>query len=135
MGMGMGMRGKPTYLQRIANLKSMLGSAETSDEEKAKAKQEIEALLNKYFDEDIETRQAKIAEIEQRVAKLKEHLQKRLTAKSELIQLQMKLIENEAAGLGFFEAPKAKNRGMYGGGGMRGAAEGMPGSEIQSTPR
>ena len=48
----------------------------------------------------------------------------------------MKLIENEAAGLGFFEAPKANNRGMYGGGGMRGAAEGgMPGSEMQSTPR
>ena len=95
-------RRKPSFTQRLNSLKSTLSSPNASDEQKANAKQEIEALLIKYFDEDIETRQAKITEIEQRIAKLKTQLQKRRAAKSELVQLQMKLIENEAAGLGFF---------------------------------
>ena len=127
-GMAYGRGVEPSYKQRIALLKSVLSGAETSDEEKSKAKQEIEALLNQYFDQDIETRQAQVAQIEQRVAKLKAQLQTRLAAKSELVQLQMKLIENEAAGLGFFGDPRqgiGEGRGgygeeMYGGEGMFG---------------
>ena len=88
--------------QQIKNHRHYLSDPNKSDEEKAKAKQELQVLLNQYFDEDIKARQTKITEIEQRVAKLKAQLEKRRAAKSELVQLQMKLIENEAAGLGFF---------------------------------
>jgi hypothetical protein len=121
-----GRGGEPAYQQRIGRLRLVLSDAETSAEEKAKARQEIEALLNQYFDRDIEMRQAKIAEIEQRVAKLKAQLQKRLAAKSELVQLQMKLIENEAAGLGFFGVPEARG-GRRGGAGMYGRGGEMMG--------
>jgi len=92
----------PSLTQQLRSLKSVLSLAEASDEKKGEAKQKIETLLNSYFDKDFAARQAKITEIEQRVAKLKVQLEKRRAAKSELVQLQMKLIENEAAGLGFF---------------------------------
>ena len=101
-------------------MKSVLSSPEASDEKKAKAKQEIETLLNEYFDGDIKARRASITEIEQRVAKLKTQLEKRIAAKSELVRLQMQLIENEAAGLGFFGSGEASRSERGGGRGGRG---------------
>ena len=99
---------EPSFTQQLYSLKSTLSSPDASDEQKSNAKQEIEALLNQYFDEDIKARQAKITEIEQRIAKLKAQLERRRAAKGELVQLQMKLIENEAAGLGFFGTDDAR---------------------------
>ncbi len=102
-----GRSGPTSITQQIKNHRHYLSDPNKSDDEKAKVKQVIEDLLNQYFDEDIKLRQAKIMEIEQRVAKLKAQLEKRRAAKSELVQLQLKLIENEAAGLGFFGTAEA----------------------------
>jgi hypothetical protein len=76
----------------------------TGDEQKAAAKKQLGELLNQYFDQDLRRRQEELARIEERVKNLRSQLTKRQEKKQELIDLQIKVVENEADGLGFFNA-------------------------------
>lgn len=72
------------------------------DEAKATAERKLTELLNKYFEEDMERREQELAKVEERVKNLRELLAKRRKKREEIIDLQIKVLENEADGLGFF---------------------------------
>ena len=74
------------------------------DDAKAAAQTKLAGLLNKYFDEDMVRREAEVTKIEQRLAKLRELLDRRRTKKQEILELQTKVVLNEADGLGFYES-------------------------------
>jgi hypothetical protein len=72
-----------------------------NDAEKTTATKKISQLLEKSFQHDMERRETQISEIEARVKKLREQIEKRKKAKDEIISLHLKTIVNEADGLGF----------------------------------
>ncbi len=72
------------------------------DEQKKAIKAELSKILADYFDRDLKWRANEIQSIEQRVDRLRTQLEQRQQAKDEILQLQLKVLENEAAGLGFF---------------------------------
>jgi len=76
------------------------------DAARADAQAKLTELLQKYFDDDLRRREDELAKIEERTRQLRELLEKRRTKKSEILDLQVKVLLNEADGLGFFnEAP------------------------------
>jgi hypothetical protein len=74
------------------------------DEAKADAKAKLSELLNKYFEDDMKRRQDELTKIEARLKKLRNLLDKRREKQREIIDLQMKVLQNEADGLGFFNS-------------------------------
>lgn len=93
-----------------------------TDKSKDEAKKETQTLLDRYFEADMKERQREVAAIEERVKRLRAQLEKRQAAKDEIVQLQLKVIVNEAEGLGFFTAPSS---GSMGSGMGEMGAEGM----------
>jgi hypothetical protein len=78
-----------------------------SDADKTNATNEISKLLEKSFQRDLERREHEIAQVEARVKKLRDQIEKRKKAKDDILNLRLKTIVNEADGLGFpggFEA-------------------------------
>ena len=69
---------------------------------KSEARKKLVELLEKYFDEDMKTRATELEKVEARVKKLRTLLDKRASKKQEIVDLQVKVLENEADGLGFF---------------------------------
>jgi hypothetical protein len=74
------------------------------DEAKDDAKKALSNLLGKYFDEDTKRRQEELTQIEERLAKLRELLERRRAKKQDILELQMKVALNEAEGLGFYDS-------------------------------
>jgi hypothetical protein len=92
---------RPTANQhRIDDAMKNLRGAKT-DADKQAAKDTLKQLLAGVFDEDMQVRDKQATEIEVRVKKLRQQYQERLKVRDEIIELQIKLLENEAAGLGF----------------------------------
>jgi hypothetical protein len=83
------------------------------DEAKADAKAKLSDLLNKYFEDDMKRRQDELAKIEARLKKLRELLDKRREKQREIIDLQMKVLQNEADGLGFFNSGSPEGVPQY----------------------
>jgi hypothetical protein len=78
-----------------------------SDADKTSATNELSKLLDKSFQRDLERREHEIAQVEARVKKLRDQIEKRKKAKDDILNLRLKTIVNEADGLGFpggFEA-------------------------------
>jgi hypothetical protein len=69
--------------------------------EKEAAKKELSQLLEQSFTRDLEHREQDVAEIESRVKKLREQIERRKKAKDEIVGLRLKTIVNETEGLGF----------------------------------
>ncbi|HEV3304559.1 MAG TPA: hypothetical protein VG055_33220 [Planctomycetaceae bacterium] len=82
-----------------------------SDAEKTSATNEISQVLEKWFKRDLQRRETQISEIETRVKKLRDQIDKRKKAKDEIINLRLRTIINEADGLGF---PGAFEQGSEG---------------------
>jgi hypothetical protein len=82
--------------QAVEKLKSA-----KNDAEKTSATNEISQVLEKWFKRDLERRESQVSEIETRVKKLRDQIEKRKKAKDEIINLRVKTIVNEADGLGF----------------------------------
>jgi hypothetical protein len=102
------------------------------DEAKAAAQKNLAELLGKYFDEDTKRRQEELTQIEERLAKLRELLERRRSKKQDILELQMKVALNEAEGLGFYDSehsagPKISN------GFFRTTIEGSPASSSGSA--
>jgi hypothetical protein len=72
------------------------------DEEAKAATKKLSELVDKCFDEDMVQRKKELEQLEKRLANLREQLDRRKTKKSEIVELQMKVLLNEADGLGFF---------------------------------
>jgi hypothetical protein len=90
------------FHQAVEKLKSA-----KSDADKTNATNEISKLLEKSFQRDLERREHEIAQVEARVKKLRDQIEKRKKAKDDILNLRLKTIVNEADGLGFpggFEA-------------------------------
>lgn len=75
------------------------------DDAKAAATVALIKLLNETFDQDMRRREQELAQVEERVKNLRSQLDLRREKRQEIIDLQIKVLENEAAGLGFFSQP------------------------------
>ena len=69
--------------------------------EKETAKKELLQLLEKSFTRDLDHREQEVAEIESRIKRLREQIERRKKAKDEIVGLRLKTIVNETEGLGF----------------------------------
>jgi hypothetical protein len=98
---GMNPRGNPSGSLRQAA--EAVRNAKGEDEATA-AKKKLNELVDKFFDEDMAQRQKELKQLEDRLAKLREQLERRKTKKQDIVDLQMKVLLNEADGLGFFSA-------------------------------
>ncbi|MEQ1826195.1 MAG: hypothetical protein ABL921_09615 [Pirellula sp.] len=83
--------------QAIAKLQS----TNSSESDKAEAKETIRQYLKEIFDKDQKSRRDHVARLEEQIQRLKQQLDKRQDARSKLIELRLQLLENEGEGLGF----------------------------------
>jgi hypothetical protein len=86
--------------ERIRAARQAMADAK-SDEEKKAARTQLRQLLADVFAQDMQTRDKQAAEIESRLSKLRQQYHDRQAAKDKIIDLQLKVIEADAAGLGF----------------------------------
>lgn len=84
--------------QAIGKLKSA-----KNDAEKTALTKQISQLLDKSFERDLQRREKEISDVEVRIKKLRDQIEKRKKAKDDIISLRLKTIVNEADGLGFPE--------------------------------
>jgi hypothetical protein len=129
MPMDPGQAARQELQARAEPILQRLREAKT-DEQRAAIRRELSVVLEGYFDQDMQRRLAELAKIEARVKRLREQFDKRQRAKEDILQLQLKLLENEASGLGFFgsSAPAQPAEG----GGMMGSS--LPGTPPMGMP-
>jgi hypothetical protein len=72
---------------------------------KAELTKQLEAAVTEGFDEDMKVRENELSKLQEQLSKLRAQLDRRQKAKSEIIQLEVKVLLNEAAGLGFSNGP------------------------------
>ena len=97
--------GAPSPRQELeAQLTSAMNRLRQAEDDAPKEaiKRELSNILESYFDKDMQRRLSEIALIEHRVKQLRDQCEQRQQSKPEILQLQWKVLENEAAGLGFF---------------------------------
>ncbi len=90
-------------LAKAKKLQDAIQSLKTSTDEVArkKATEFIQQQLASQFEDDLKQREKELAEVEQRVTKLREQLDKRKVAQKAIIDLRLQTIVNDADGLGF----------------------------------
>jgi len=71
------------------------------DKLKEAAVVELEKLLKKAFDRDLDRRDKEIADVENRVSRLRDQIKKRFANKEAIVKLRLQTMVNDAAGLGF----------------------------------
>jgi hypothetical protein len=84
----------------IRNTRQRLADAKTDDDKQA-ARAQLRQLLADVFVQDMRMREKHAAEIEARLAKLRQQYREREKVKDAIIDLQLKVIEHDAAGLDF----------------------------------
>jgi hypothetical protein len=67
-----------------------------------KATKELTKLLDEYFEQDMKNRTQELTDIQKRLQNLQTQLDRRRAKKQEIIDLQAKVVLNEADGLGFY---------------------------------
>ena len=93
---------EPIIPERTGILQLMVELREaTDDAKKADLTKQLEAAVTANFEEDMTSREAELTILEERQAKLRAQLDRRRKAQGEIIQLQLKVMINEADGLGF----------------------------------
>lgn len=90
-------------LQDMKEFQSALQTLKESKGEVARknATDAMQSLLVKQFEQDLKQRQEELTAIEERVASLRQQLEKRKAFQAEIISLRLKTIVNNADGLGF----------------------------------
>jgi general secretion pathway protein G len=94
----------PRQSQELTEAENELRDAK-DDEAKMAARRKLADVLSRLFDDDLRHRKVEMDKIEERLSRLRDQLSRRQEKKQEIIDLQLKVIENEAVGLGFFSAP------------------------------
>lgn len=92
-------REESELLQGINQAASKIASKELSVQEAGM--KELESGLDKLFDVRTSARESQIAELETRLKKLRGQLEERKSRKSEIVDLRLQTILNEANGLSF----------------------------------
>lgn len=90
----------------VARMK--LAAASSADEE-TQATKELKVALDAYFDRDLEERNRLLKTVRADIEKMKQKLEKRANSKNSIIDLQFKMVVNEASGLGFFSPAATSN--------------------------
>jgi hypothetical protein len=130
-------RAQMAEMKALATAVEKLKAAKEGPEKEAATK-ELTQQLEKSFIYDLERREKEVAEIEGRVKKLRDQIEKRKKAKEEIISLRLKTIINETEGLGFpgpgFERPEPGPAGLGGVGGFGGMGSGAAWSIVPGTP-
>jgi hypothetical protein len=103
MGFGRGRRRGGEGLKEALAFQAAVERLKSAKEGKEKdtAKNELLQLLEQSFTRDLEHREQEVADIESRVKKLREQIDRRKKAKDEIVGLRLKTIVNETEGLGF----------------------------------
>ena len=78
----------------------------TTDEARADATNRLREMLDQYFEQDMKVRAKELEGVAARVEKLQTQLDRRREKKQEIVDLQVKVLLNEAEGLGFYSQPK-----------------------------
>ena len=73
----------------------------SSDKDRAQVKKVVADWLSREFDEDLKHREAELERIEERVAKLRDQLDRRMESKDDIIDLQIKRMTMTWEGLGW----------------------------------
>ncbi|MFN7573730.1 MAG: hypothetical protein ACK5SA_01590 [Planctomycetota bacterium] len=81
--------------------------AAADDAAKSKASADLKANLEKRYDLFVEGQSKQVEELEARLAKLKEQLDKRRAAKERVVELKLQMVLSQADGLGFPESGSA----------------------------
>src|SRR5262245_33112468 len=89
-------RTRPETSKLVAELRDA-----TEEAKKTEITKKLETAVTKFFDEDQKAREAELTKLEERLKKLRAQLDRRSKAKADIIQLQLKVLVNEAEGLGF----------------------------------
>jgi hypothetical protein len=98
----------PAFQEAVEKLRSAKAGPE-----KEAAKKELLELLEQSFTRDLEHREKEVAEIELRVKKLREQIERRKKAKDEIVGLRLKTIVNETEGLGFSDSQDFELAGKH----------------------
>ena len=83
------------------------------EQARAEALKQVREAVAHYFDEDMKRRERELTQIRERIINMESRLKKRVTAKREILELQLKLLTFEADGLGLFATDLATVRGSY----------------------
>lgn len=86
--------------QRIEAALGVIRNAQ-NDEQQQEARRALRAMLSGIFREDMEARDRQVAQIEARIATLRQQYQVRNKLKEQIIDLQLKVLEYQSTGLGF----------------------------------
>lgn len=96
-----------TEWSKVEKLTSELGEAK-DDKAKAGLSEKLKSAVEKCFEADMKGREAELKKLQERLDKLKAQLDKRRSAKAEIVELEVKVLQNEAAGLGFSHSAASK---------------------------
>jgi hypothetical protein len=110
--------------RKVEEIKSQLHDAD--EKKKAELTKQLEGAVSECFDEDMKVREKELTRIEERLAKLRSQLDRRRKARGDIIQLELKVLLNEAEGLGFSVLSGEEHSGFGAGMGM-GMGGGMKG--------
>jgi hypothetical protein len=92
---------------KVEKLASELSDAK-DDKAKSGLTEKLKSAVDKCFEADMKGREAELKKLQERLDKLKAQLDKRRSAKDEIVQLEVKVLTNEAAGLGFSHSAASK---------------------------
>jgi hypothetical protein len=95
--------GPPDKMHAIREAAKALNEAE-GDDARADAKAKLTELLDEYFESDMQRREQELAEVEERVKKLRSTLERRRAKKRDILDLYIQVSLNEADGLGLFDS-------------------------------
>jgi hypothetical protein len=102
----------PEEIAENEQYESSLKVLRSDEDEAAKqsARDALRQMLVKRFTRDLLSREKDLVELEKRVKKLREQLDKRIATKDQIVELQLTTIQNEIDGLGFDEfQPEGSN--------------------------
>ena len=96
-------------MDRIRDSRQQLAAA-TIETEQRKAIHDLTTALGEYFDSDMQFRTDELKKIRDGLVNMQARFEKRTLAKDSIVELQLKMIVNEANGLGFFSGDDEGDR-------------------------
>jgi len=112
-------------LQRALN---QYKSTPEDSPQRAAIRAEVAQLLGQQYDQHLAAQVKQMADLENRLEKLREQLERRQAAKTKLVELKLELLLSQADGLGWPEAPPSGPFGSTNVGDLGGATTFFPGT-------
>ncbi len=95
---------RPEHRNATRKAWQMLKQAE-DDEARSGAKEELRGALEKEYDASLDAFEDHLTKLEKKIADLKDQLQRRRSAKQEMVDLKLQMMVHEADGLGWPDQP------------------------------